>query len=98
MALLLREVKKATRSHAKKKTRVLKRGKDRIAGTLAAGMMLALVRSRTRRQDSPGIIAEHRGRIELVSGLSCAVFVLALPVAQPRGVTTGYVEVATNAA
>jgi signal transduction histidine kinase len=44
------------------------------------------------------IIAEHRGRIELVSGSSGAVFVLALPVAEPCGVTTGYVEVATNAA
>jgi signal transduction histidine kinase len=44
------------------------------------------------------IIAEHRGRIELVSGSLGAVFVLALPVAEPRGVTTGYLEVATNAA
>ena len=44
------------------------------------------------------IIAEHRGRIELVSGSSGAVFVLALPVTEPRGVTTGHLEVATNAA
>jgi C4-dicarboxylate-specific signal transduction histidine kinase len=44
------------------------------------------------------IIAEHRGRIELVSGSSGAVFVLALPVAEPCGVIAGYLEVATNAA
>ena len=44
------------------------------------------------------IIAEHRGRIELVSGLSGAVFLLALPVAEPRVVTAEYIEVGTNAA
>ena len=44
------------------------------------------------------IIAEHRGRIELVSGSSGAVFLLALPVAEPRPVTAAYVEVETNAA
>lgn len=44
------------------------------------------------------IIAEHRGRIELVSGSSGAVFLLALPVAEPRTVTAAYVEVETNAA
>ena len=43
------------------------------------------------------IIAEHRGRIELVSGSSGAVFLLALPVAEPR-VVTEYIEVETNAA
>ena len=44
------------------------------------------------------IIAEHRGRIELVSGSSGAVFLLALPVAEPRAVTAEYIEVETNAA
>jgi two-component system NtrC family sensor kinase len=44
------------------------------------------------------IIAEHRGRIELVSGSSGAVFLLALPVAEPRALITEYVEVETNAA
>jgi hypothetical protein len=44
VAFLLHEVKKATRSRAKKKTSALKGSKDRIACTLAAGMMLALVR------------------------------------------------------
>ena len=44
------------------------------------------------------IIAEHRGRIELVSGSSGAVFLLALPVAEPRAVTAEYLEVKTNAA
>jgi signal transduction histidine kinase len=44
------------------------------------------------------IIAEHRGRIELVSGASGAVFRLALPVAAPRAVTAEYFEVKTNAA
>jgi len=44
------------------------------------------------------IIAEHRGRIELVSGSSGAVFLLALPIAEPRALTTEYVEVETNAA
>ena len=44
------------------------------------------------------IIAEHRGRIELVSGLSGAVFSLTLPVADARAVTTEQMEVKTNAA
>ena len=44
------------------------------------------------------IIAEHRGRIELVSGSSGAVFLLALPVAEPRAATADYIEVETNAA
>ena len=44
------------------------------------------------------IIAEHRGRIELVSGSSGAVFLLAFPVAEPRAVTAEYAEVETNAA
>ena len=44
------------------------------------------------------IIAEHRGRIELVSGSSGAVFLLALPVAEPLVDTAGYLEVQTNAA
>jgi len=44
------------------------------------------------------IIAEHRGRIELVSGSSGAVFLLAFPVAEPRSVTEEYIEVKTNAA
>ena len=48
--------------------------------------------------DGPIPPAEHRGRIELVSGSSGAVFVLALPVAEPCGVIAGYLEVATNAA
>lgn len=44
------------------------------------------------------IIAEHRGRIELVSGLSGAVFLLTLPVAEARAVAMEQVEVETNAA
>jgi two-component system NtrC family sensor kinase len=44
------------------------------------------------------IIAEHRGRIELVSGLSGAVFLLALPVAEPRLVPAEYTEVEADAA
>jgi len=44
------------------------------------------------------IIAEHRGRIELISGSSGAVFLLALPVAEPRTPTADYIEVETNAA
>ena len=44
------------------------------------------------------IIAEHRGRIELVSGSSGAVFLLAFPVAESRAVTAEYAEVETNAA
>ncbi len=44
------------------------------------------------------IIAEHRGRIELVSGSSGAVFLLALPVAAPCSVRTEDFEVETNAA
>jgi two-component system NtrC family sensor kinase len=44
------------------------------------------------------IVAEHRGRIELVSGSSGAVFLLALPVAEPRVRTAKYVGVGTNAA
>jgi len=44
------------------------------------------------------IIAEHRGRIELVSGSSGAVFLLTLPVAEPRPVTAEYIEVETDAA
>jgi two-component system, NtrC family, sensor kinase len=44
------------------------------------------------------IIAEHRGRIELGTGSAGAVFVLTLPVAEPRVVTAEYVEVDSNAA
>lgn len=45
------------------------------------------------------IITEHHGRIELVSGSSGAVFLLALPVAEPHAVTAEYLEVeTTNAA
>jgi two-component system NtrC family sensor kinase len=44
------------------------------------------------------IIAEHRGRIELVSGSSGAVFLLALPAAESRAATAEYIEVETNAA
>jgi signal transduction histidine kinase len=44
------------------------------------------------------IVAEHRGRIELVSGSSGAVFLLALPVAEPRAQTANYIEVETDAA
>jgi two-component system, NtrC family, sensor kinase len=44
------------------------------------------------------IIAEHCGRIELVSGSSGAVFLLALPVAEPHAVITDYLEVEKNAA
>jgi two-component system NtrC family sensor kinase len=43
------------------------------------------------------IINEHRGRIELVSGSSGAVFLLALPAAEPR-IRTEYVETKINAA
>lgn len=43
------------------------------------------------------IIAEHRGRIELVSGSSGAVFLLALPVAESRAAAE-YSEAETNAA
>jgi two-component system NtrC family sensor kinase len=43
------------------------------------------------------IVAEHHGRIELVSGSSGAVFLLALPVAEPRALTSDYLE-ETNAA
>ncbi|HXD33743.1 MAG TPA: ATP-binding protein [Pyrinomonadaceae bacterium] len=43
------------------------------------------------------IIAEHCGRIELVSGSSGAVFLLALPVAEPHAVAE-YIEVEKNAA
>ena len=44
------------------------------------------------------IIAEHRGRIELVSGSSGAVFLLALPVAEPHAGAAEYIEVETHAA
>lgn len=44
------------------------------------------------------IIAEHRGRIELVSGLSGAVFLLVLPVADEPQAANEYVKVKTNAA
>src|SRR5882762_3971749 len=44
------------------------------------------------------IIAEHRGRIELVSGSLGAVFVLALPVVEAPQSENGYIEVETNAA
>jgi signal transduction histidine kinase len=44
------------------------------------------------------IIAEHRGRIELVSGLSGAVFSLTLPEADARAVAARQMEVKTNAA
>ena len=44
------------------------------------------------------IVAEHRGRIELVSDSAGAVFLLVLPVDEPHGVTTEQVEVETNAA
>ena len=44
------------------------------------------------------IIAEHRGRIELVSGSSGAVFLLALPAAEARAVAAEYIEAETNAA
>src|SRR6185369_12487840 len=45
------------------------------------------------------IIAEHRGRIELVSGSSGAVFLLALPVAEAaRATAAEYSEAETNAA
>ena len=43
------------------------------------------------------IIAEHRGRIELVSGSSGAIFSLALPIAESPAVAN-YVEVKANAA
>ena len=43
------------------------------------------------------IIAEHRGRIELVSGSSGAIFSLALPIAESPA-TANYVEVKANAA
>ena len=44
------------------------------------------------------IIAEHRGRIELVSGSTGAVFLLALPVADLPKVSAEYVEAKANAA
>jgi signal transduction histidine kinase len=44
------------------------------------------------------IIAEHRGRIELVSGSSGAVFLLALPVADERQAAGEYNKVKANAA
>jgi signal transduction histidine kinase len=44
------------------------------------------------------IIAEHRGRIELVSGSSGAVFLLTFPVAEPSAVPAEALEVITNAA
>lgn len=44
------------------------------------------------------IIAEHCGRIELVSGSSGAVFLLVLPVAEPHAVMAEYIEVEKNAA
>lgn len=44
------------------------------------------------------IVAEHRGRIELVSGSSGAVFLLALPVTEPRAQAAKYLEVETDAA
>ena len=44
------------------------------------------------------IIAEHRGRIELVSGSSGAVFLLALPVVEAHLITAQCIEVETNAA
>jgi len=44
------------------------------------------------------IIAEHRGRIELVSGSSGAVFLLGLPVAEAQARRTNYIEAETNAA
>ena len=44
------------------------------------------------------IITEHRGRIELVSGSSGAVFLLALPVAESPEVIAEYIEVKANAA
>jgi signal transduction histidine kinase len=44
------------------------------------------------------IIAEHRGRIELVPGSSGAVFLLTLPVAELVETTKAYLEVETNAA
>ena len=44
------------------------------------------------------IIAEHRGRIELVSGSSGAVFLLGLPVVEAQARRANYVEAETNAA
>jgi two-component system NtrC family sensor kinase len=44
------------------------------------------------------IIAEHRGRIELVSGSSGAVFLLALPAAEVPQAVNEYVKVNANAA
>jgi two-component system, NtrC family, sensor kinase len=44
------------------------------------------------------IIAQHRGRIELVSGSTGAVFLLVLPAAESPLPAPEYVEVATNAA
>ena len=44
------------------------------------------------------IIAEHRGRIELVPGSSGAVFLLTLPVAERVETVKDYLEVETNAA
>lgn len=44
------------------------------------------------------IIAEHRGRIEFVSGSSGAIFLLSLPAAESRVVSAQYIEVGTSAA
>jgi two-component system NtrC family sensor kinase len=44
------------------------------------------------------IIAEHRGRIELVAGSSGALFSLALPAAESPAAAMDYVEVEANAA
>jgi two-component system, NtrC family, sensor kinase len=44
------------------------------------------------------IIAQHRGRIELVSGSSGAVFSLVLPEAESLQLAARHVEIATNAA
>lgn len=44
------------------------------------------------------IIAEHRGRIELVSGSSGAVFLLGLPVTEAHAMRANYIEAETNAA
>ena len=44
------------------------------------------------------IIAEHRGRIELVTGSSGAVFLLVLPAAEARAVAAEYSKAETNAA
>jgi two-component system NtrC family sensor kinase len=44
------------------------------------------------------IIAEHHGRIELVSGSAGAIFSLALPAAGPSQLAAEHIEVATNVA